>query len=61
MIRLYGLVSDQVRVAPSGSVIGLDDCAVLSVLKLHGEDTQEMFEKILTCHRAEQEYAKENE
>ena len=43
---IYGLVSDQVIVAPMGGVIGVMDMAVESVMRVHGTLIKDQAE----CH-----------
>jgi len=57
------LVHDQVRVASSGDIIGLDYGAVLDVVKFYvaDSDVKRIFENVIMCGQIEQEFSKENE
>jgi len=60
-MQLYRLVCGQMRVAPSGKVIGLDYDAVLKTIELYadGENVKKLFEDVRLCYRLEQEFTKE--
>jgi len=51
-------VRNQVIMAPSGKIIGLNYGTALDVIKLYTEDVKETFESILVCYEIEQEFSK---
>jgi len=56
--KIYSLVRDQLRVASTGEVIGLDHGAVLGDIELYTDNVKEMFESVLYCFQIEQEFMK---
>jgi len=54
---MYLFCQSQIRVAPSGDIIGLDYNAVLNVMDLYGVKNLQMFEKVLECHRLAHEFS----
>lgn len=57
---MYSLCRNQVRIAPTGEVIGLDHGAVLGDIELYvvDDEVKQMFEAVLHCYQLEQEFVK---
>lgn len=50
-VRVFLLVQDQVMVAPSGDVLGLDQNAIHQCMRLYGCATPEVFESVVALGR----------
>ena len=57
-VGIYFLVRNQMRIAPSGMVLGLDYNAVKIVMDIEGielEDSKDIFDQVLKCFEIERE------
>lgn len=58
--NIYLLVRNQVKVTPTGDIIGLDHNAVLGDIKLYfaADEVKKVFESVLECFNIERELIK---
>jgi len=56
-VEVYFVVRNQIRIAPSGVVLGLDYSAVNMVLDMYvlKEDRKNVFDQVLLCFEIERE------